>query len=320
MYEKQAQFVKKHLKNRKKFKEKQQYYKKKATKKKTERSRFRKNSATFPVLGWKHQSSHPGKMVLSTVAEPGGENSATDGMPSTTDGAWDYCQRTTDSKEGGGKYRCKTSVLHAYLDRDGAFLGCGEAAQAPDSIAKEIATAVVAQHNDEHHCEEKHTFHHEFILHGSHYSTYDTCQTKNTEAGHYRLCLLEPFSFTPQQIAEESNGDWYERHDENIKKHSKCIDLDLLASKPQHKQRCDNRGKECRNGGHAYREGDVALAKVGHDIARHSSRTATNKDDTHNDWFRHSDAKETNTHCERPCDEGHETELGTGADENIERA
>lgn len=30
MYEKQAQFVKKHLKNRKKFKEKQQYYKKKA--------------------------------------------------------------------------------------------------------------------------------------------------------------------------------------------------------------------------------------------------------------------------------------------------
>lgn len=256
---------------------------------------------------------------MVVAAEPGGEDGAADGMPGAADGAWDDGQRTADSKEGGCKYRSKTSILHTYLDRDGALLGSRETTQATDGIAKEIATAVVAQHNDEHHSEEQQTFHHEFILYGCHDSTYDTCQTKNTEAGHYRLCLLEPLSLAPEEISEETDSYRYEGDNEDVEEHSEGIDLYLFTSKPENEQWGDNGCKECRNGGHAYREGDVALAKVGHDIARHSSRTAANEDDTYNDRFRYADAKESHTNGERPCDEGHEAELGTGADEDVER-
>ena len=246
--------------------------------------------------------------------EESGEDGAADGVPGATDGAGEHRERL-GSEESAGKDGGQTSVLHAYLDRDGALLGSVETGQTTGCVAEDIAQRVVAEHYGEGPEEEHQSTGHEIVVDGRYDASHDACQTDDAQTGHQRLDDGETLALGVSVVEEAADAHRDDRYDEDVEEHADGINLDDLASRQLHEQGRHHRGEEGRGAGHTHGERHVAVTEIRHDIARHTARTATHQQDAQcQGWFQVEHMHQQIGHT------GHDEELRTGTDEDIQRA
>ena len=120
---------------------------------------------------------------------------ARDTVPCATDGTRQHCEWLR-RKEIGSQYSGQSRVLHAHLNGYGAFLGRVESSQSTSSPTKQIAEAVVTEHNGEGPKEEHKATGHEVVMNGGDYTAYNYGQTGDTDTWHQALYCRERWAMT----------------------------------------------------------------------------------------------------------------------------
>lgn len=118
--------------------------------------------------------------------EDAGKDGAADAVPCARDGAGKYGERLC-GKEGVGKNRCQSGVLHAHLDGQGALLGGVEMERLAGEITETVAEGVMAEHYGEGPEEEFKASLDEWVVDSGDDTTYDTCEADDRKAWHIAL-------------------------------------------------------------------------------------------------------------------------------------
>ena len=204
-------------------------------------------------------------------------------------------------------------VLHAYFDADGATLGDGETGGFADEIAEEVAEAVVAGDDGEGEGNEAQTVLFETGMDGEDDATDDEGEAEDGDAGHDGLDLLEVVAVAQEVVEGATQGHGKDGDEADVLEHAEGIDFDLLACEPQDHEGCDDGREEGGDGGHAYGECDITVAKERHDVARYATGTTAYEDDAGTE-----EGVEAEDLGETVGNEGHDGELRQGAEEDIE--
>lgn len=101
-----------------------------------------------------------------------------------------------DAKKLEASTMANPAFLHAHLNGYGAFLGRVESSQSTSSPTKQIAEAVVTEHNGEGPKEEHKATGHEVVMNGGDYTAYNYGQTGDTDTWHQALYCRERWAMT----------------------------------------------------------------------------------------------------------------------------
>ncbi len=238
--------------------------------------------------------------------ERGGEGTG-EIVPDGEDGTGDSRQRE-HRKMSGGEGGRKTTVLHADLDGDGRLLGTLET----ENLSRQETKGETAEIMEHHHKDDDERRGEDAFSIERDHDTEDGSDGQRRNGRHIGLYL---FCKTPKPIIQHDADDDGENDDlRDAQQHAPSIDIDALTGIEEDEERREEGRKEGGNGRHSHGEGEVTFGQESNDIARSTTGTAADEDDTDGEF-----RGEVEKFAEPPRQRRHDDELRQAADDDVLR-
>ena len=229
-------------------------------------------------------------------------------MPHREHSAGDGCQRIL-CKVGSGQRGGQTGVLHTDLDGDRAALGGIQLQQLAHTEAGEVAQQVV---QDDYGKDQQAAGH---DLGG-------VCRNNGADdehdggGGDQRQHADGVLSEGVEEVVDhKAQCDGHQHYFDDGQEHIYRVHIHALAGIQQGQQRGEEGRQHGGNCGHANGQCNVALGQIGHHVRGGAAGAGAHKDDTDSQL-----SGQVEQLGQRPCQKGHQGELGNAADDHVFRA